>query len=200
MQPYYKYLVKLIIVGDSCAGKSTLMYRFLYNKFVHTIESTICVEFASKIIEVNSEMMKLQIWDTGGQEKYHSITRSYFRGAAACILVYDITSHFSFENNKRWIRTVREMSSCEHTQIILVGTKNDLEDKRVISTAEGQAFADDYGIPFFETNSKESVSNIFQHLGELIYNKKELIGINQDTGIKLNERPLPPPPRKCAPC
>ena len=94
----YNYLLKYIIIGDSSVGKSCLMQSFLEQSIRSKHEPTVGVEFGAKVIEVNGEKVKLQIWDTAGSENYRSITRSYYRAAAAAILVYDITRRQSFEH------------------------------------------------------------------------------------------------------
>merc|ERR1712183_340065 len=94
----YSYLFKFIIVGDSNVGKSCLMMRFCDNKYKQDNDPTIGVEFGSRTLTVNEKLLRLQIWDTAGQESFRSITRSYFRGAIGCVLVYDISNRDSYIN------------------------------------------------------------------------------------------------------
>ena len=132
------YSFKFIVVGDSCVGKSCLLQRFCRNRFDTEHSVTLGVQFACKVVHVDQNVpVKLQIWDTAGQEKFRSIARSYYRNAICCILVYDVTSKVSFENCARWIQDARE-----HAQpkicIVLVGNKADLDQKRQVSYKQGE--------------------------------------------------------------
>jgi small GTP-binding protein len=188
MDKNYKYMFKIIMIGDAGVGKTTLMFRYLYEKFLYAVDTTIGVEFGSKITTVENVPVKLQLWDTSGQEKFRSITRCYYRGAAGCLLVYDITSWVSFSNILAWLSDYQKMGSHQQTEFVLVGTKNDLKEKRAVSYEEAKTFAHTHNMRFFETSSKEDVSEIFQFLGAAIYHKRDAIGVNTDTGIKLNQR------------
>jgi len=180
-------MFKIVIIGDAGVGKTTLMFRYLYEKFMYAVE-TIGVEFGSRIITVDNVPVKLQLWDTRGQEQFRSITRWYYRGAAGCILIYDITSRVSFSNILAWMKDYQNRGANKQTEIVLVGTKNDLEEKRAVSFEEAEAFARAHNIRFFETSSKKNVSKIFEYLATSIYHKRDAIGIDTDTGIKLNHR------------
>ena len=188
MSTPYKYLFKIILIGDAHVGKTTLMYRYLHDKFIVAVDTTIGVELGSKLITVDRQPLRLQLWDTSGQEKFRSITRCYYRGAAGCLLVYDITSRRSFANILAWMGDYQRAGSNKHSELVLVGTKNDLEERRAVSFAEAETFAKCHHIRFFETSSKKDVSHIFEFLGAAIYNRRDAIGIDRNTGIKLNKR------------
>ena len=128
MNNCYSYLFKYIIIGDPTVGKSCLLLQFLEGKFKLDSETTIGVEFGSKIIDLDDKKIKLQIWDTAGQEVFKSITRSYYRGSIAAILVYDITNRQSFNNLNKWMEETKTYSN-EKLTILLIGNKSDLEDK-----------------------------------------------------------------------
>ncbi|CAI2377533.1 unnamed protein product [Moneuplotes crassus] len=149
----YSYVFKYIIVGDSAVGKSCLLLQFTDKRFKSTHDLTIGVEFGSRTVEVGDKSVKLQIWDTAGQESFRSITRSYYRGSIGALLVYDITQRQSFENLQKWMEEMKENAHSRMT-IILVGNKTDLESERQVSYEEGQAFAKDNGLVFFETSAK----------------------------------------------
>ena len=106
--------------------------------------------------------VKLQIWDTAGQESFKSVTRSYYRGAICCLLVYDITNKQSFDNTRKWLSDVQEFGN-ESTLIVLIGNKNDMEDNREVTKEQGAAFAKKNGLIFFETSAKtaEGVEQTF---------------------------------------
>lgn len=125
-------------------GKSCILYQFLDHKFREKHEMTVGVEFGAKVIEVQGKAIKLQIWDTAGQETFKSITRQYYRSAAGAILVYDITRKDSFENVKEWIRECRTHGAPDMV-IILVGNKLDLEKEYYISIETGGKSAEQTG-------------------------------------------------------
>jgi Ras-related protein Rab-2A len=113
-------------------GKSCVVLQFIENKTRASHEVTIGVEFGAKNIKVSNKTIKLQIWDTAGQENFRSITRSYYRSAIGALLVYDITHKETFEHLREWIEEVRSNGN-PYMEILLVGNKNDLEDERVVS-------------------------------------------------------------------
>lgn len=123
----WHYVFKFIITGDAAVGKSSLLVRLTDQRFLANPDPTLGVEFGSKLIEIADEgkVVKLQCWDTAGTESFRSITRSYYRGAAGCLLVYDVTSRPSFEHLRSWLADVREHAD-PHLTCILVGNKVDL--------------------------------------------------------------------------
>jgi Ras-related protein Rab-2A len=127
----YAYQLKFIIIGDTCVGKSCLLLQFTDKRFQHVHDMTIGVEFGSRTIDLNNKQIKLQIWDTAGQESFRSITRSYYRGACAAVLVYDITRRETFQHLNRWLDEAKQNSNANMV-IILIGNKKDLEHKRAV--------------------------------------------------------------------
>ena len=121
----YSYLFKYIVIGDTSVGKSCLLLQFLEKKFKFDHDTTIGVEFGSKIITVKDKHIKLQIWDTAGQETFKSITRSYYRGSIGVILVYDITNRDSFNNISKWLDETKSYANDKIT-VMLVANKTDL--------------------------------------------------------------------------
>ena len=119
-------VVKSIVIGDSCVGKTSIVQRLTMNDFKQEMGLTIGVEFNVKYFEIDGKVIKLQIWDTAGQEIFRSITLNYFRDAVVAFLVFDLTNKKSFDNCKYWIDTIRENSG-ENTFICLLGNKNDLK-------------------------------------------------------------------------
>ena len=149
----YDYMFRNIIVGDSNVGKSCLLLQFTDNKFRQNHEATIGVEFGGKTIILSEKTIKIQIWDTAGQEVYQAITRGYYKGATGAFVVYDITRRETFEHVERWLDDVKTNAS-KDIQIILIGNKKDLESERVVSFDEGSTLAEKYGILFLETSAK----------------------------------------------
>jgi len=182
----YKYLFKYIIVGDTAVGKSCLLLQFTDKRFQPVHDLTIGVEFGSRTITIDSNQIKLQIWDTAGQEKFRSITRSYYRGAAGCLLVYDITRRETFEHLPTWLDDCRKYSN-QNITIMLIGNKSDSENKRQVSKEEGEEFARKNNLTFVETSAKTSdnVEHAFFESSRNIYATTESQGLdwNQPNGL-----------------
>jgi len=155
--PEYDYLFKLVIIGDSGIGKSCLLNRFADNLYTDAYISTIGVDFKIRTLEIDGRTCKMQIWDTAGQERFRTITSSYYRGAHGIVLVYDITNRESFTNLEMWLGEVRNYSSAQ-VQLILVGTKSDLAEKRRIQFTEALEFAETHGMEYIETSAKTATN------------------------------------------
>eukprot|EP01118_Nematostelium_gracile_P004644 TRINITY_DN154_c0_g1_i2.p1 TRINITY_DN154_c0_g1~~TRINITY_DN154_c0_g1_i2.p1 ORF type:complete len:200 (-),score=63.58 TRINITY_DN154_c0_g1_i2:65-664(-) len=170
----YKYLFKYIIVGDTAVGKSCLLLQFTDKRFQPIHDLTIGVEFGSRMINVEGNQVKLQIWDTAGQEKFRSITRSYYRGTSGAILAYDITRRDTFDHLTEWLEDCKKYSN-PNIVIMLIGNKCDLEEKRQVSREEGEKFARDNGLFFLETSAKtdQNVDEAFIATAKSIYEKAE---------------------------
>ena len=171
LKSQFVYNFRFIIVGDSSVGKSCILVRLLKDQFKDNHEVTLGVEFASKVIPVDNQTnIKLQVWDTAGQEKFRSIARQYYRNAICCILVYDITSVRSFKSCKKWLEEIREHSQPK-VMIMLIGNKSDLEDKRQVSTTEAERFASAEGLLFLETSAlnADNVLPAFQKAAREVY-------------------------------
>ena len=184
----YNYLFKYIIIGDASVGKSNLLMKFAHNKFTDEYQTTIGVEFGAKNIHINDQIYRIQIWDTAGQENFRSITRAYFKNCVCAMVVYDITCRKSFENIQNWLQDVHDQSP-ETVLIALIGYKIDLEDKRIVSTEEGEEYAIQNGLLFMETSAKsgEGVEEIFKKTAQEIEKKinDNYYDLNSETcGIK----------------
>jgi Ras-related protein Rab-1A len=155
--PEYDYLFKLLLIGDSGVGKSSLLLRFADDTYAESYISTIGVDFKIRTIELDGKTIKLQIWDTAGQERFRTITSSYYRGAHGIIIVYDVTDLESFNNVKQWLKEI-DRYACENVNKLLVGNKSDLADKRAVVQAEAEAFAEELGVKFLETSAKKSLN------------------------------------------
>jgi len=153
----YDYLFKLLLIGNSAVGKSSLLLRFSDNIFNESFLPTIGVDFKIRTFDLNSKTVKLQIWDTAGQERFKTITSSYYKGAHGIIMTYDITDKQSFRDIDNWLAEVEKHAS-ENVNKLLVGNKCDLEANRQVTYEEGKAYADQLGIKFIETSAKNSVN------------------------------------------
>ena len=149
----YDHMFRYIIVGDMAVGKSCLLLQFTDHKFRHQHELTIGVEFGGKTIEVKNKNVKIQIWDTAGQEAFQAITRTYYKGAIGALLVYDITRRDTFEHINKWLNEVK-LNGSKDICCILIGNKNDLEDQRQVKLEEGEELAKKNNLLFLETSAK----------------------------------------------
>ncbi|CAI7837866.1 unnamed protein product, partial [Closterium sp. NIES-53] len=149
--------VKILLIGDSAVGKSSLILRFSEDEFRSDLTSTIGVDFLIRTMEIDGEPVKMSIWDTAGQEKFRTITEAYYRNAHGIILVYDITDPISFNNVRGWIKSIEEHST-RGVRVVLVGNKADMDDRRVISKEKGQQLANEFSVSFFETSAKADIN------------------------------------------
>lgn len=168
------------------------MLQFTDKRFQPVHDLTIGVEFGARMVTLedsNNTHVKLQIWDTAGQESFRSITRSYYRGAAGALLVYDITRRETFQHLGRWLEEAKQHAH-ENMVILLIGNKNDLEHRRTVTTAEGLAFAEQHGLLFLETSAKTAfnVESAFLKTAESIHEKilsGDIDVSNESHGIKV---------------
>jgi Ras-related protein Rab-22 len=169
--------VKVVLLGDAGVGKSSLVLRFVTNSFDKYSESTIGASFMSKLLLVDGAPIKYQIWDTAGQEKYHSLAPMYYRGAAAAIIVYDITRAASFQTLKNWVRELQQLGP-ENIVLAVCGNKSDLEEKREVSTAEAKAYAAEIGALFLESSAKlnKNVADVFTDISRRLPKPQEAFG------------------------
>ena len=181
----YELLYKIIIIGDTCVGKSNILSRYLKDEFREESKSTVGVELGTKYLKIKDIGAKLQIWDTAGQERYKSITSSYYKGSHGCFIVYDITNEKSFENVDNWFKQAQKEASKE-VSIILVGNKCDLESERKIPKEKGEEKAKALNCPFFETSalSKIKIEDIFTEMINNIFEKTGG-GKNEDDDIEI---------------
>ena len=161
---------KLVLLGDMGAGKSSLVQRFVKGNFEDYQESTIGAAFLTKTMPELG--LKLEIWDTAGQERYHSLAPMYYRGAAAAVIVYDVTSPESFARAKSWVRELMRQGN-QDLVMALAGNKADLAaggdgSERKVSAEESQAYADENGLLFLETSAKtaQNVNELFTALAK----------------------------------
>ena len=162
---------KIIIIGDCGVGKSSLSLRATKNEFIESYKATIAFEFYIFNIKINNLNINLQIWDTCGQEEYRSLITSFYKNSSLAIIVYAIDNIISFNNVDSWIKDLKQYSN-PNIKIILIGNKNDLNDKRQIEFEKGNQFAKDYNFDlFFETSAKSglNVQNILIDAAKILY-------------------------------
>ena len=180
----YDFIFKVLLLGNSDVGKSSLILRYVDQVWTDTFVPTIGVDFKVKTSELENKKIKMQIWDTAGQERFRNVISSYFRGAHGILLIYDVTNRDSFTNLENWLIEIEKHAS-ENVLKILIGNKNDLVDEKEIKTEEGEAFAKRNGMQFIETSAKmnTNVTEAFEALGKLMieYNteKKPITASNE---------------------
>ena len=149
----HDYLFKLLLIGDSGVGKSTLLLRFADGIFTDKFTPTIGIDFRNKTIELDGKVIKLLTWDTSGQERFRAITEAYYRGAGGIIFIYDVTKQTSFDRVEHWLVDISKHARKDVPRL-LIGNKSDLSDKRVVDYITAKQYADSVNMPFIETSAK----------------------------------------------
>lgn len=164
---------KLLLLGDSSVGKTCLLLRYCEEKYADSHLATIGIDYRFKTLDYNGLKVRLQIWDTAGQDKFRAITQSYYKGAHGILLLYDVTNYTSFLNVKLWINQIKENTS-KDIVLFIIGNKVDLKDKREVDEKEAKDFASSNNIEYYETSAKSNinVNEVFYNLYEIIYKKK----------------------------
>ncbi|XP_047089434.1 ras-related protein RABC2a-like [Lolium rigidum] len=164
----YDCSFKILLIGDSAVGKSSLLVSFVSAAPADDdISPTIGVDFKIKLLTIGDKKLKLTIWDTAGQERFRTITSSYYRGAHGIILVYDVTKRQSFTNLADvWAKEIELHSTNKECIKMLVGNKVDKDEERLVTREEGLAFAEECGCLFLESSAKtrENVEKCFEEL------------------------------------
>ncbi|KAF7226872.1 ras-related protein Rab-42b [Nothobranchius furzeri] len=170
----WQYQFRIIMLGDSTVGKSSLLKRYTEDLFLESINQTVGVDFYVHFLEVEPGVrVKLQFWDTAGQERFRSVTRSYYRNSVGGLLVFDITSRASFDHVKEWHAEVHERVQPHTVLFVLVGQKIDqhAHGKRAVSREEAEKLAGQLGMPYVEASAKtgQNVREAFELLTRRIY-------------------------------
>ncbi|ESO08054.1 hypothetical protein HELRODRAFT_185418, partial [Helobdella robusta] len=172
VEPIFDYQFRLILIGDSTVGKSSLLKYFTEGRYEENCDPTVGVDFFARLLEVNPGLkVKLQVWDTAGQERFRSITKSYYRNSVGVLLIYDITKRSTFDHIGDWLNEVRVHIEPQRAIYMIVGHKADQEDKRQVGVREARQFAEYHGFRHIETSAVtgQNIEETFVILARDIY-------------------------------
>ena len=161
-----KYIIKILTLGDTLVGKSSIVLRFSDNRFDDNQLATIGIDYKTKYIKVKDASVKVLLWDTAGQEKFRNIARQYYKGANGVLLIYDVCDRKTYERIGFWMDELKQNNEIEQLYIILVGNKIDLEEKRVVTREEAEKYAEDNNINYIEVSAKtgEGILDLFNEV------------------------------------
>jgi small GTP-binding protein len=172
----YNYIFKIILIGNSNVGKSSILKRYIQKVFDDNYSCTIGVDFFMKSITIGEKTIKLQLWDTAGTEKFRSITTGYYRGANAALVVFDLTSKKSFTALNEWIQNYYKYSNPDSVKnVVIIGNKCDLTESREVTEEEINDFIKDNNITYFETSAKDgkNIDECFNHMAQKLIEQYE---------------------------
>ena len=172
----YYYSLKFIIIGNQSVGKTNIINRFRKNEFLNNYAITVCMDFSFCNVKINDKIFKLQLWDTAGSERFLSITKGYYSNSTCALIVYDITDKKSFDSVRKWIQECKNYTN-NNINLVLVGNKQDLNEKRKVSEEEGKTLAKEFGMAFFESSALTGYN-----IDEIFYDSVKII----NEGIEKN--------------
>uniref|UniRef100_A0A7S1IPA9 Ras-related protein Rab-18 n=1 Tax=Eutreptiella gymnastica TaxID=73025 RepID=A0A7S1IPA9_9EUGL len=187
----YDHTFKLLLIGDSGVGKSSILLRFTDGTFDEDIGTTIGVDFKVKVMQYRGQKIKLTIWDTAGQERFRTLTSSYYRGAQGVVLVYDVTNQESFDNIQTWMNEIEMYTTFPDVVTLLVGNKVDKRQKDPshgsVPRSTAEAFARKHNMLFIECSAKtkEGVQQTFEELANKILDTPSLLAQAASRGMHL---------------
>ena len=164
-------IFKGILIGEASVGKSCILHRIVTNEFKEDYDVTIGAEFSSIIAKLQGKTIKLQVWDTAGQENFRSMIRVFYKGSHAAFLVYDITKRDTFDKLETWVSDIKE-NALPDVKIILLGNKKDEDNKREVAIKDAKEFCDKFQLAgFHETSAKtgEEITNVFSEIAKILY-------------------------------
>ena len=208
--PQYDLSFKLIFIGDSSVGKSCLTTKAVKNNFEEYYQATVGFEFLTFNMKVNDKVIKLQIWDTCGQEIYKSLISNFYRNSSLAVLVYAIDNKESFTHVENWLNDLKSQAN-DDVRIFLVGNKADLEEDRKVTKEEGEKYKLDQHLDLFmETSAKtgQNARNVLVEAAKILYNdylkfdenannKNDIPGKQKPKGTELIAKPKKAQGKKC---
>mmetsp|Transcript_24940 Transcript_24940/g.34686 ORF Transcript_24940/g.34686 Transcript_24940/m.34686 type:complete len:201 (-) Transcript_24940:166-768(-) len=177
----FDHLLKLLMVGESNVGKTSILMQYTTDSFDSKTKSTIGVDLKVRTIDYMGKKLKLTLWDTAGQERFRTLTASYYRGANGVVLVYDVTNRNSFDHVRHWLKEVEVYCTNEDVVLMLVGNKIDKQEERKVSKEEGLAFARRNNMLFMECSAKTK-QGVEQAFHELIHKALETLTQKREVG------------------
>ena len=177
-------IIKIVLVGETSVGKTNMLLRYMKNSFNTAEQPTIGMDFFVKEIKDGHNLIKVQFWDTAGQEKYKSLASAYYKVCNGIILVYDVSNRESFRKLDHWMKEIR-INSPTDAKIVLVGNKSDLVQEREVSTDEGREFAKKHEMFFWETSAKDNSDRfVNKAFDELIEECKKSVLASEENELR----------------
>lgn len=176
--------LKFLLVGNSAVGKTSIVVRLCNDEFSHSIGSTIGVDFMTYNINIDNQNVKLQIWDTAGQEKYQSVGKAYYRNAVGVVIVFALDNYESFECLDNWYSQVRKYCHPQ-AEVMVIGNKCDLTKEKCISDSEIQDFVSSRNIRYIESSAKQN-KNIYEAFFQI---SQALLQNIQNGNLVLEQKP-----------
>ena len=167
--------VRLLLLGDSAVGKSSLLLRFCEDRFESNFVITIGVDYKVRTLQLDGKLLRLQVWDTAGQERFRTITPAYYRRAMGVLVIFDMTNRKSFENVEYWLKNLEDHGDPK-VRRVLVANKADLAARRKVTAEESAALAQRHNMPFFEVSAKDNtnVEAVFQTVAKAVADTHKL--------------------------
>ena len=183
---------KLVVLGDSGVGKTTIVHQFTEGEFRADFKATIGVDFSSKTIEIGEDSVDLNIWDTAGEERFHSVGVAFYRGVEAVILVYDITQKETLDHLQKWKEELYINSgipTSEEIPMIIFGNKADLEDQRQVSREAAEGYASSNMLDYIETSafSGQNIGDVFDRVAHKLFNDAQNGKITTGPALKVKK-------------
>ena len=190
-EEYYDLKIRLMLIGDSNVGKTSIIKRYCKNQFSPSYISTVGIDFETKYLRLNGKIINLQIWDTAGQERYKILAKNYFKNSDGFIIVYDITDKKSFNNVANWITQIKDSAS-ENVKCVLLGNKCDLEELRQVDINQGKDLANNYHLKFYETSAQKgnNIQKFFTDLVKGFLNDDNFVNDSERSSISTEQRNL----------
>ena len=185
----YDQKIKIMILGETLVGKTAIITRYTKKVFAENYLTTVGIDFQNKQLNINGKKINVEIWDTAGQERFRNIAKTYFQSSDGFLLVYDITSKDSFNKLNDWYDQIK-LSAPENSKCIIAGNKSDLEEKRQVKKEEGEKFASDNNLKFYETSAKDdkNINIVFELLSNEIVNDEKTIKRNKRSSQVLKKK------------
>ena len=153
-----EYMIKILTLGDTTVGKTSIVLQYTTQKYNTQILSTIGVDFKSKVINIDNNKVKMLIWDTAGEERFRNIASQYYNGADGALLIFDITKKSSFERIVYWINELSQKKNINELGLLLVGNKIDLEKERQVQKEEAERFAKENNLKYYEVSAAKNIN------------------------------------------